>query len=154
MRMSKTNLMIEILIFIVVCLLFSFLGWVAYLPSPGRSDVSLKFLHFTNDTAHVPQTVFAITNLGTGAAYCHRPAVIDMIYEGTNCPAWHVMLDGGASTTFRMPVPTELSLWKLRLTVDPEVGFIRTLKRYLPRAPAKRMPFTIYSDWVANPPAP
>ena len=154
MRMSKTNLVMEVAVAILVFGLLFFLVWAAYRPASGRSQVSLRFLRFTNDAANVPHTVFAITNLGMTAVYCDRPAVIDMIYEGTNCPPWHAMLGGGASTTLMMPVPTNLPLWILRLEADPDVGLISSLRHHLPRAPAGPLPYEIYSDWVTNPPPP
>ncbi|HSY18648.1 MAG TPA: hypothetical protein VK815_09955 [Candidatus Acidoferrales bacterium] len=152
MRTSKTNLVIEILVFLLVC----FLVCVAFLPAspPGRSQVSVKFLRFTNGPANVPLAEFAITNLGASTVYCHRPAVADMVYEGTNCPDWHVMLGNGESTTFTMPASTNLSLWMLKLEVDPDAGPIRALQHFLHRQSARPSPYPIYSDWVTNPPPP
>lgn len=144
--------MIEILVILVLC----FVGLVVFLPSPppGRSQVSVKFLHFTNSPANVPLVAFAVTNLGTSVVYCHRPAVVDMVYEGTNCPDRHAMLGTGESATLTMPVPKDLSLWMLRLEVDPDAGPISAIRHLVHWRTARPSSYSIYSDWVMNPPAP
>ena len=160
----------RILVCIVVIILVSFtLGtWIAFRPPPGRPNVSIAFLGYTNDATGARLAKIAVTNLNASTIFVYEPNIelqaptdpsgFDSYFSGVNC-SWHSMLDGGASGSFTIPPPTNRSPWRLRLLVYPDFGADRIaitrivsisclsiglMPRYV------RLPYDIEGDWIKS----
>ncbi len=162
MQMLKTRMMLRILGFILIALLAALLTFVATQPSLeplSRHNVSLALLGYTtnDDSAGTRLAVFAVTNLSTSIILVRQPMIKGLVYDRSNWPTWRAMLDSGASATFTVPVPTNLSPWSLGLFADNDVGTARAIVRTVRRLPftalghvARRLPYAIDSDWIEN----
>jgi hypothetical protein len=146
---------------ILVALLAALLTFVATRPllEPlSRQNVSLTLLSYTNDdNAGTRLAVFSVTNLSASIILVRQPMVKGLVYDRSNWPTWRATLDSGASATFTVPVPTNLSPWRLGLFADNDVGTARAIVRAVRGFPftalghvARRLPYAIDSDWIEN----
>jgi hypothetical protein len=165
-------------IVIVIVGLFTLGAWVAFLPQPGRPNISITFLGYTNDTTVTRLAKIAVTNLNATTIFVYKPHIeiqapadsrsYEDYFSGVNC-SWHSMLDNGASGSFTIPPPTNQSSWRLSFYVYPDRGrgVKNTMKRvvsisclsvglwplfanFLPLDGAFRMPYNIEGDWIKN----
>src|SRR5271154_5871590 len=110
--MRKTTIILFVLL--VVCALLAWVAYqVAFQPPPGRPNVSVSLLGYTNDTSGTRLAMIAVTNLGTSTVLVYRGCIgipASAEFRGWtpvgNFIPWHSMLDGGASGTFTIPPPT------------------------------------------------
>ena len=147
---------------------FTFIAWVAIQPPPGRPNVSITFLGYTNDPTGARLARIAITNLDNSAVYAYRPLVeIPATASPTGLayypPAgdthWHLIVGGKASGTLTVPTPTNQPRWKLTFLAYPDFGTARIavervvslsclsvglVPRYL------RLPHELEGDWVKS----
>ena len=179
-RGTNTISKILTLIVIVIVVLFTLGAWVAFLPPPGRPNISITFLSYTNDATGARLARFAITNLNHSTIFAYNPNIeiqssteprdVTNYWPGYN--QWqqlHSKLDEGASTNFTIIPPTNQSPWRLLFLVYPDrnrsakntikgvvsisclsVGLWPLFARFLPLDGAFRMPYDFESDWIKN----
>jgi hypothetical protein len=160
----------KILGLIFVVLLAALLVWVKLQPDLkplNRNNVSPTLLGYTNDASGTMLARIAITNLSGLLVYVYQPLIeIPAATEPSGATAyppgqayyhsdffrWHSTLDSGASVVFTVPVPTNLSPWRLRFFADPDIGTARAIVRTvgaLTFSPAaRRLPYSVRSDWI------
>ncbi|HEV2434454.1 MAG TPA: hypothetical protein VG077_00490 [Verrucomicrobiae bacterium] len=168
------------LIVIVIVVLFTLGAWVAFLPPPGRPNISITFLGYTNDATGARLARFAITNLNHSTIFAYNPNIeiqspteqgdVTNYWPGYN--QWqqlHSTLDEGASINFTIIPPTNQSPWRLAFYVYPDrgksakntiksvvsisclsVGLWPLFAGSLPLDGAFRMPYDFESDWIKN----
>jgi hypothetical protein len=175
-RSPKT--IILTLIVIVIGVLFTLGAWVAFLPQPGRPNISITFLGYTNDATGTRLAKIAVTNLNASTIFIYQPHIeiqaltdargYEDYFSGVNC-SWDSTLDSGASGSFTIPPPTNQSPWRLSFYVYPDrgrgvkntiknvvsisclsVGLWPLFARFLPLDGAFRMPYNIEGDWIKN----
>ena len=175
---SNTISKILTLIVTVIVVLFTLGAWVAFLPQPGRPNISIIFLGYTNDTTGARLAKIAVTNLNASTVFVYEPHIelqaptdsrgYEDYFTGVNC-SWDSMLDKGASGSFTIPPPTNRLPWKLSFLVYPDrsrgakntikgvvslsclsVGLWPMFARFLPLDGAFRMPYNIEGDWIKN----
>src|ERR1035437_6213276 len=131
MHMPKTRTVLKILGLIVVALLAALLVFVATQPALkplNRQNVPLSLLGYTNiDNKDTRLAVFSVTNLSASIILVRQPMIEGLVYDRSNWPTWRAMLDSGASATFTVPVPTNLSPWRLGFFADNDVGAARAV---------------------------
>ena len=168
------NLTLTVIV-IVGC--FTLSAWVAFLPPPGRPNISISFLGYTNDVAGTRLARLAITNLNYSTIFAYNPSIeiqspteprgYTNYWPGYN--QWqrlHSKLDEDASINFTIIPPTNQSPWRLRFLVYPDVGVthgiikgvvgfscmsVGLLPRYwrfLPCDGAAMMPYDIEGDLI------
>lgn len=166
------------LIVIVIIVLFTLGAWVAFLPPPGRPNISITFLGYTNDTTGTRLAKIAVTNLNATTIFAYEPRIeiqaptdsrgYEDYFSGVNC-SWDSTLDSGASGSFTIPPPTNQLPWRLSFYVYPDrgrgvkntmkgvvsisclsVGLWPLFGRFLPLDGAFRMPYNIEGDWIKN----
>ena len=176
----STNTISKILILIVIVIvgLFTLGAWVAFLPQPGRPNISITFLGYTNDATGTRLAKIAVTNMNASIIFVYEPHIelqaptdprgYEDYFSGVNC-SWHSTLDRGASGSFTIPPPTNQSPWRLSFYVYPDrgrsakntikgvvsisclsVGLWPLFARFLPLDGAFRMPYNIEGDWIKN----
>lgn len=164
-------------IVIVIVGLFTLGAWVAFLPPPGRPDMSIAFLGYTNNAAGTRLATIKVTNLNPTTIFVYAPlleiqAPTDpggyKCVSGVHC-SWSATLDRGASGSFTIPPPTNRSPWRLSFYVYPDrgrsvkntlkhivsisclsVGLWPTFARLLPIDGAFRMPYFVEGGWIKN----
>jgi hypothetical protein len=164
MRISKIRFTFRV-VGLMFCLLLAalliFVAWQPPLPQLNRQNVPLTLLGYTNsDTSFTRLAIFAVTNLAMSDIRVYRPMVTSSnvsgrpVYNAFNWPAFQAVLGRDASAEFTVPVPTNLSPWRVNLLADPDVGAARAIVRTLRAFPfgraARRMPYGINSDWIDN----
>jgi hypothetical protein len=157
MHMPKAWIILKILGLFLVALLAALLAFVVLQPplKPlSHQNVPLTLLGYTNDDhAGSRLAVFAVTNLSGSVILVRQPMIEGLVYDRSNWPTWRVMLDSGASATFTVPVPTNLSPWRLGIYAVNDIGttraIIRTVRGF-PFTAARRHPYGIDSDWIDN----
>ena len=114
MRMPKIKIALSVLALILV----AFLTWVAFLPRPGRPNVSIKLLGYTNDSSGTPRAMIAVTNLSSFTNFVYLPTIAikgptepdgftNYFQGGTNLwREFHSKLGAGRSGNFTIPPPT------------------------------------------------
>ena len=169
-----SKILIPIVIIIGVC--FTAGAWVAFLPQPGRPDIAITFLGYTNDSSGTRRANIAVTNLNPTTIFIYQPHIeiqapndargYEDYFPGVNC-AWKATLASGASDSFTIASPTNSSPWRLSCYVYPDRGRSakNTIKnivstsclsaglwplfaRFLPLDGAFRMPYAIAGDWI------
>jgi hypothetical protein len=177
-RSADTVSKILTLVVMVIVGLFTLGAWVAFLPQPGRPNISITFLGYTNDTTGIQLAKIAVTNLNATTIFVYEPHIeiqaptdsrgYEDYFSGVNC-SWHSMLDSGASGSFTIPPPTNQSPWRLSFYVYPDrgksvknsikgvvsisclsVGLWPMFWKYLPLDGAFRHPYNIEGDWIKN----
>lgn len=177
-RSTDTMPKILPLIVLVIFVLFTLGAWVAFLPRPGRPNVAITFLGYTNDTTGTRLAKIAVRNLNATTIFAYAPRIeiwaprdargYEDYFSGVNCP-WHSTLDPGASGSFTIPPPTNQLPWRLAFYVYPDrgrgvkntmknvvsiaclsVGLWPMFERFLPLGGAFRMPYTIEGNWIKN----
>jgi len=140
--MRKTT--ITLLVFLVVCV---GLAWVAFQPAPGRPNVSISLLGYTNEPSGARLAVIAVSNLNAITVYVYHGCIrLQSSAESSDWIQWHSTLGGGASDIFTVPPPTNQSPWRLSFYVYNDIGFGQVLKRTIFMT-ARRHPYDIDSDW-------
>jgi hypothetical protein len=163
---------------IVIGVLFTLGAWVAFLPPPGRPNISITFLGYTNTATGNRLAKIAVTNLNPTTIFVYAPRIeiqaptVSRGYEdyftGVNC-SWDSMLDKGASGSFTIAPPTNQSPWRLSFYVYPDrgrgvknsikgivsisclsVGLWPMFAEILPINGAFRMPYNIEGDWIKD----
>ena len=179
-RSTNTTSIILTRIVIVIVALFTLGAWVAFLPPPGRPNISITFHGYTNDVAGARLAKLAITNLNHSTIFAYNPSIeiqsptdpggFTNYWPGYN--QWqrlHCKLDEGASINFTIIPPTNASPWRLLFYVYPDrgggvkntikgvvsisclsVGVWPLFARFLPLDGAFRMPYNFESDWINN----
>jgi hypothetical protein len=179
-RSTNTTSIILTRIVIVIVALFTLGAWVAFLPPPGRPNISIAFHGYTNDVAGARLAKLAITNLNHSTIFAYNPSIeiqsptdpreYTNYWPGYN--QWqrlHSKLDEGASINFTIIPPTNASPWRLLFYVYPDrgggvkntikgvvsisclsVGVWPLFARFLPLDGAFRMPYNFESDWINN----
>jgi hypothetical protein len=166
------------LIVIVIAVLFALGAWVAFLPPPGRPNISINFLGYTNDATGTRLAKIAVTNLNPTTIFVYEPHIeiqaptdprgYEDYFSGVNC-SWNSTFDRGASGSFTIPPPTNQSPWRLSFYVYPDrgrgvkntmkrvvsisclsVGLWPLFARFLPLDGAFRMPYNVEGDWIKN----
>jgi hypothetical protein len=176
----STNTISKILTRIVMVIvgLFTLGAWVAFQPPPGRPNISITFLGYTNDAAGTRLAKIAVTNLTATTIFVYQPHIsiqaltdpsgYEHYFSGVNC-SWQSMLDRGASGSFTIPPPTNQSPWRLSFYVYPDrgrsvkntikgvvsfsclsVGLWPMLWKFLPLGGAFNHPYYIEGDWIKN----
>lgn len=154
--MLKTRTVVGILALILVAML----AWVAFQPSPGVPNVSIKLLGYTNDSSGTRLAMIAVTNQSAFQIFVYLPTI--QIREPTaprgftnyfqgNTNQWqrfHSKLDRGASGNFTIPPPTNQSPWRLSFYVYNDLGTAQVFKRGV--TGRRRHPFEIESDWIES----
>ena len=165
---------------ITIVSVFTLGAWVAFLPPPGRPNISIAFHGYTNDVAGARLAKLAITNLNHSTIFAYNPSIeiqsptdpreYTNYWPGYN--QWqrlHSKLDEGASINFTIIPPTNASPWRLLFYVYPDrgggvkntikgvvsisclsVGVWPLFARFLPLDGAFRMPYNFESDWINN----
>jgi hypothetical protein len=177
---GSANTISRILTFTVILIvgLFALGARVAFLPPPGRPNISIAFLGYTNDTAGARLAKIAVTNLNSSTIFVYQPKIElqaptdpsghENYFSGVNC-SWRSMLDRGASGSFTIPPPTNQSPWRLSFFVYPDrgrsakniiknvvslscvsVGLWPLFEKVLPLDGAFRLPYSIEGDWIRN----
>lgn len=169
--MPKVRTALKILGLCFVALLAALLVWVKSQPplKPLSShNVSTTLLGYTNDASGTRLARIAITNLSGLVVYVNHPVIEipaatdpagvtvyppGQEYYHSDYFRWHTLLDRNASIIFTVPVPTNLSPWRLQFEADPDVGNARAVVRIVEAFPsfrlaARRMPYDIESDWI------
>ena len=150
--MPKARIVLRILAFTIV----AFLAWVAFQPPPGRPNVSIKLLGYTNDTSGIRLAVIAVSNLSPSKIVVYMPRVLIpsptdprgfAYYDSHDRTQWHSELGAGKSGSFTIPPPTNQSLWKLSFYVYNDFGVTQVLKRF---TAGRRMPFEIESEGIGS----
>lgn len=165
-------------IVIVICGLFALGTWVALQPPPGRPNISITLLGYTNDATGTRLAQIAVTNLNPTTIRVYQPRIelqaptdprgYEDYFSGVP-GSWNSTLARGASGSFMISPPTNQSPWRLSFYVYPNVGrgarntaktvvSISCLSvgvwplfaRFLPLAGAFRMPYTVAGDWIKN----
>jgi len=179
-RGSNTISKILALIVMVIVVLFTLGAWVAFLPQPGRPNISTTFLGYTNDATGTRLARFAITNFNHSTIFAYNPNIeiqsptepggIANYWPGYN--QWQRLyskLDQGASINFTIIPPTNQSPWRLKFYVYPDrgksvknsiklvvstsclsVGLWPLFANFLPLNGAFRHPYDIEGDWIKN----
>lgn len=152
MPTPKARIVLRILALTIV----AFLAWVAFQPSPGRPNVSIKLLGYTNDTSGIRLAMIAVTNLSDSKIVVYLPRILIpsptdargfAYYDSYDRTQWHSELGAGEFGSFTIPPPTNQSLWKLSFYVYNDFGVAQVLKR-LPVG--RRMPYEIESEWIGS----
>ncbi len=175
-RGAKTISRILTLIVVVIVALFTLGAWVAFQPAPGRPNVSIAFLGYTNDATGARLAKIAVTNLNATTIFVYQPRIeiqaptdtwgSENYSSGVNS-SWNSTLAGGASGSFTIPPPTNQSPWRLSFYVYPDrgrgvkntiksvvsisclsVGLWPMFARFLPLNGAFRMPYNVEGDWI------
>lgn len=152
--MPKARIVLRILAFTIL----AFLAWVAFQPSPGRPNVSIKLLGYTNtnDTSGIRLAMIAVTNLSPSKIVIYLPRILIpsradprgfAYYDSHDRTQWHSELGASESGSFTIPPPTNQSMWKLSFYVYNDFGVAQVLKR-LPVG--RRMPYEIESEWIGS----
>lgn len=150
--MPKVRIVLRILALTIV----AFLAWVALQPPPGRPNVSIKLLGYTNDTSGIRLAMIAVTNQSDSKIVVYMPRILIpspadprgfAYYDSHNLTQWHSELGAGESGSFTIPQPTNQSLWKLSFYVYNDFGVPQILKRF---AAGRRMPYEIASEWIGS----
>ena len=179
---DRANILSKILaaIVMVIIAVFTLGAWVAFLPPPGRPNISITFLGYTNDATGVRLSLFALTNLNPSTIFVYAPNIemqspndpSDAINYWPGYNQWqqlHSQLDEGASVKFTMIPPTNQSPWRLSCLVYPDrgksvknrlkvvvslsclsVGVWPLFANFLPMDGAFRHPYNIEGDWIKN----
>jgi hypothetical protein len=177
-RGTNTISKILTLTVMVIVVLFTLGAWVAFQPPPGRPNISITFLGYTNDATGTRLANIAVTNLNASTIFVYEPNIETRVptdsrgyenyFSGVNC-SWHSMLDRGASGSFTIPPPTNQSPWRLSFLVYPDrgrgvknrikgvvslsclsVGLWPLFASLLPLDGAFRHPYNIEGDWIKN----
>lgn len=177
-RSANTLSKILARIVIVIVAMFTLGAWVAFLPPPGRPNVSIAFLGYANDATGTRLAKIAVTNLNAATIFVYEPRIeiraptdsrgYEDYFSGVNC-SWNSTLDRGASGSFTVPPPTNQLPWRLSFYVYPDrgrgakntiksvvsisclsVGLWPLFERFLPLDGAFRMPYNIEGDWIKN----
>lgn len=156
MHITKTRTVVGILALILA----GMLAWVAFQRPPGNPKVSIKLLGYTNDASGTQLAMIAVTNLSTFKILVYLPTIqilaptaprgFSNYFQG-NTNQWqrfHSTLDGGASGSFTIPSPTNLSPWRLSFYVYNDLGVAQVIKRVV--TGRRRHPFEIESDWIES----
>jgi hypothetical protein len=138
--MRKTSIIL--LVFLAVCV---GLAWVIFQRTPGRPNVSISLLGYTNEPSGTRLGVFAVTNLGPATVYLYAPLTVGAVYTRSNWPTWHVMLSSDAGSRFTIPAPSNEEMWIVSLRANPDIGAVRHIIHIVART-AERMPYSI--DWT------
>ena len=150
--MAKARIVLRILAFTIV----AFLAWVAFQPPPGRPNVSIKPLGYTNGTSGIRLAMIAVTNLSDSKIVVYLPRILIALptdprgiayYDSQNRTQWHSELGAGKSGSFTIPPPTNQSLWKLSFYVYNDFGVAQVLKRF---TAGRRMPYEIESEGIGS----
>jgi hypothetical protein len=151
---------IKVVLSILALILVACLAWVAFLPRPGRPNVSIKLLGYTNDSSGTRLAMVAVTNLSTFTIFVYRPTVAikaptepsgftNYFQGGTNqWGRFHSELGGGMSGNFTIPTPTIQSPWRLSFLAYSDLGAAQVIKRLV--TGRRHMPFEIQGDWVES----
>lgn len=166
------------LVVMVIVALFALAAWVAFLPLPGRPEVSITLLGYTNDATGARLAKIAVTNLNPTSLFVYQPRVeiqsptdprgYEDYFSGVPS-SWRSLLDRGASGSFTIPPPTNQSPWRLAFYVYPNrsrgvkdtlksvvsisclsVGLWPMFAKFLPLGGAFRMPYNIEGDWIPS----
>jgi hypothetical protein len=156
MRMSRTGTVLLILALVVV----AFLAWAAFQPPPGRPNVSVTLLGYTNDTAGARLARFRVTNMSASTIRVYRPCIeipapkeprgFTYYFQG-NTNQWdrfHSMLTKGESRSFTIPPPVLQSSWRLSFLVYNDYGALQVVKSFL--GGGRHMPSEIEGDWIGS----
>ena len=165
---------------IAIVSFFTLGAWVGFLPPPGRPNISITFLGYTNDVGGARLARLAITNLNHSTIFAYNPSIevqsptnssdVSNYWPGYN--QWQRLnskLDEGASIKFTIIPPTNRSPWRLLFYVYPDrgrsakntirgvvgisclsVGLWPLFWKVLPLDGAFRMPYNFESDWINN----
>ena len=157
--MRKTTIIL--LIVLAVCIGVAWIAWHAYHQLPPSSiNVSVKFLHYTNDSSGGRYAVIGVTNRGASTIFVYRPLIeipdktspSGLDFDQSHRPlSWHARLGGDASDDFTIPLPTNQSPWRVTLLVYNDLGLELRVMRMVTGA-ARRMPYGIQGDWISNQP--
>ncbi len=163
---------------ILIGLLFALGAWIAFLPQPGRPNISITFLGHTNNDTGTELDSIAVTNLNLTTIFVYQPRVqiqaqtdprsYEDYFSGSNCP-WAATLVPGASDSFTIPPPTNHLPWRLSFYVYPDrgnslknrlkhvvaitclsVGLWPLFASSLPINGAFRHPYNIEGDWIKH----
>src|ERR1039457_1828140 len=74
-RGTNTISKILTLTVMVIVVLFTLGAWVAFQPPPGRPNISITFLGYTNDVAGTRLARLAITNLNYSTIFAYNPGI-------------------------------------------------------------------------------
>ena len=177
---GRPNTISKILAFIVIVIvgLFTLGAWAAFQPPPGRPNISITFLGYTNAATGTRLAKIAVTNLNPTAIFVYQPHIsiqaltdpsgYEHYFSGVNC-SWSSMLDRGASGSFTIPPPTNQPPWRLSFLVYPDrgrsakntingvvgfsclsVGVWPLFWKYLPLGGTFNHPYYIEGDWIKN----
>ena len=166
------------LIVMVIVGVFTLGAWVAFTPVPGRPEVSISLLGYTNDATGAPLAKIAVTNPSATTIFVYQPRIeiqaptdsrgyVDY-FSGVNS-SWQSLLDSGTAGSFTIPPPTNQSPWRLSLYVYPDrgrnvknsikgvvaiscmsVGVWPLFAKFLPLDGAFRHPYPIEGDWIKD----
>lgn len=174
---DATSKILTLIVFIIV-VMFTLSAWVAFLPPPGRPDISINTLNYTNDASGSRLAKIAVTNLNSTTIFIYAPRIeikapteprgYEDYFLGAN-RSWHALLGSGASENFTIPTPTNQLPWRLSFYVYPDrgksvkntmkhvvsiscmsVGVWPLFARFLPINGAFMMPYDIEGDWINN----
>jgi hypothetical protein len=158
---------VTLLTFIVVAPV-ALVRWIALQPPPGRPNVLVAFLGYSNGPTGARLARFAVTNLSASAVgrqvhsiEISTPTGLTNQFASRFWAAAYpmpVVLGAGASEVFAVPAPTDQPPWRMSLIFYPDAGAGRALKwpvttalmRIGVKARYRIMRYQFYGPWIGS----